>query len=123
MPGYIVKPDPDVDFYVRWSTVVDAPTAWGPRAWFEKEFAGDSEVAPDRFERADATGSSALWPNEAAPVFGWQDDDFTVMEIDLPGGRKLGGWYRLPRASLRELCDRLEADADPTDLLLWEPFE
>ena len=58
MPRYILKPDPAEDFYVYWSTVVESPIGWGDRKTMEAEW--PNEMATERFERADATGSSSM---------------------------------------------------------------
>lgn len=126
MPSYIVKADRDQDFYVNWSTVVDAPTDWGTRAELE-ESRQPADVTPERFARADERGTSANWinwPAEKMP-FGWGDESFIVMEVDLPNDRTENedGYYSLPRTNLRAFCERLEAEQDPTDLLVWEFYE
>ena len=71
MPKQLIKPSRDEDFYVEWSSVVEAPTAFGPREWLTeylmRPFAPtDSEryefergQVDKRFDRADATGTSA----------------------------------------------------------------
>ena len=59
MPTYIIKPSRDEDFYVWWSTVVDAPIGWGPRDYVPL----DNEGSPERFARADERGTSANWPD------------------------------------------------------------
>jgi hypothetical protein len=114
MPSYIVKPDRDVDFYVMWSDVVEAPTTWGARKDFKAaQWMRPEEIAPERFERADAMGTSAMWGDPADPYLGWND--------------ALGPIYMqrgfLPRANLRALCERLKADENDrvTDLLV--PFD
>lgn len=125
MPSYIVKADPDQDFYVRWSTIVDAPTDWGTRSHLERSARRPEEVTPDRFARADERGTSADWPGFAPDEqpYGWTDSDgFIVGEVDLSNDQRNddeGGWYVLPRANLRALCERLDAEQDPSDLLIW----
>ena len=114
MPTFIVKADPDDDFYVHWSTVVDAPTKWGPR---------DSSEPAERWERADQNGTSAAWPElpDDEQPFGWNDDEFMVMEIEpyAPGGH----YWTLPRKNLRAFCERIEQGVDPSDLMIANPFE
>lgn len=61
MPSYIVKVAPDIDLYVYWSTIVDAPTAIGSRdelaEWLrQRGYAADDQ----RFDRADRTGTSSV---------------------------------------------------------------
>jgi hypothetical protein len=78
VPSYIVKPKPDEDFYIYWSTVVDSPTRWGTRKELKHDLAGDSLIAGNdqRFERADETGTSSIDGFE-----GWDDTEFVVREI------------------------------------------
>ena len=60
MPSYIVKPRPDRDLYVMWSTVVDNLTGVGTRSEFEADYRHDPRmVAAERFDRADTNGTSA----------------------------------------------------------------
>lgn len=73
MPQYIVKPDRDVDFYVYWDTVTDAPWFWGTRAELEQETEERYAMKPERFERADEDGTSSI-----DGFFGWDDDEFMV---------------------------------------------
>lgn len=64
----ILKPDPDQDLYVVWIDSVDGPAAWGTRAECEAELAdpcyGEHAATPDRFERADRTGSSRRYGSD-----------------------------------------------------------
>lgn len=105
MPTAIIKIVPDVDEYVLWSTVVD-DVASPPmtRADLERKMPiWGYESGPERFERADETGSS--WTFNA--------DGF---------GQKMltqAGW--VPRENLREYAIRVNR-GDPVDHLL-EPFE
>jgi len=70
MPTYIVKPDRDEDFYVEWSSVVDNIVgAGGDRASMLRF--GAERV---RLDRADASGTSALWPDTQSPYLGWGDN-------------------------------------------------
>lgn len=83
MPSFIVKPDRDRDFYVRWSTVVDDVTACGNRAELTEyltKFCVYGEADPARFDRADETGSSAH--GEVAGWYGWDDDLFHLGQYD-----------------------------------------
>lgn len=78
MPSYIIKPEPDQDFYVIWSTIVDGPTEWGTRAEVEEHLLAEAarhqaaETA-QRFDRADETGSSAHERGNGD----WTDSGFT----------------------------------------------
>lgn len=109
---YIVKPDPGEDFYVLWSDIVEAPTAFGDRAYLEGLQQYRHDPSPERFERADRYGCSAQWPKPDEPIYGWDDNGFIYMQR---------GWLRRDR--LKAACERLGRDEhDPiTDLL--EPFE
>lgn len=107
--GTIVKPSPESgDFYVVWSDCTDGPAAWGSRADLAPLLEGEDAAA--RFARADATGSSALWPSA--------DDPHLRFGEGLIYDQR--GW--LVRENLTALCERLTADqTDPcTDLL--RPF-
>lgn len=119
MPRQIIKPDRDVDFYVEWSSIVEAPTAFGPREWMldhllfdyrraTHRFDWEREQAEQRLARADVTGSSAYPPFACT----WDDEGEIYEQRGI-----------LPRAKIRELCERLSKDerADVSDLL--EPFD
>jgi hypothetical protein len=57
MGNFLMKPDPNEDFYVEWSTVTGDPIAYGDRKEFQEY---DPERYKDaRFDRADETGTSA----------------------------------------------------------------
>jgi hypothetical protein len=73
MPAHLIlKPDPAEDLYVVWINAVDGPSAWGTRAEIEKEldnpvYLDDSRKSPadpERFARADRTGTSSLVDGE-----------------------------------------------------------
>lgn len=84
MPTFIIKPDRDQDFYVAWSSIVDAPTAWGDRdevARAVADYDGPGEAKPDRFDRADRHGSSARFGSP--PTYGYEDGEFLVH--NMPG--------------------------------------
>ena len=119
MPTFIVKPKRDEDFYVLWSTVVDAPTGYGMRAELIGPFGGPAE----RFDRADEYGTSMQDPDlpRDRQWFGWHDESFLLMNCgpDAPAN----GVWRVPRANVRDLCERLGRDADVTDLLVAEVVE
>ncbi|MFG3710862.1 hypothetical protein [Micromonospora sp. NPDC047730] len=122
MPSIVIKPDRDRDLYVYWSTVVEAPVAWGDRASmldhltseFRRHHPGaipDSISDPGRrLDRADLNGTSAAG---GFAFFGRWDDDGLIYEQ-----RGI-----LPRHHLARACELLEAgqDAEVWDLL--EPFE
>jgi len=125
MAEYIVKPSRDEDFYVSWSTEVDAPTACGPRVWLSQHLGGKAGAA-ERFDRADLHGSSCRVRSEETghSWYGWGDDDFLVMEVEI-ANRRFDGAYRCPRSNLRAMCERMLADedADVSDLLVFEAYE
>lgn len=111
--GTIVKPDRGVDFYVLWSDIVEAPTAWGSAKELEEGWRNvGSHEGPwqlGRIQRADRMGTSALWPTPHDPAYGWNDHGFIYMQR---------GW--LKRERLVEACARLGADenADIGELLV-----
>ncbi len=59
MGHIILKPSPDEDFYLYWSTVVDMAMDWGTRAELMAEWPDELLDAADRWERADSNGSSS----------------------------------------------------------------
>src|SRR5436305_5552705 len=101
MPSFIVKPVAGEDFYVVWSTVVDAPTAFGSRQELEPLLRGD-EGAPERFDRADQYGTSM----RGRQRFGWHDQEFMLREWPIPNARYDEGIYQVPRKNVRALCER-----------------
>ena len=115
MPSYIVKADPDQDYYVMWSEVAEAPTFAGTRAEMEAcDYFAPAEVSAERFARADEFGTScqATAGGKIYRFYEWSDPGMIYQQQGT-----------LPRARLREVCDRLDANehADVSDLL--EPFE
>lgn len=70
MGKIVMKESPDSDFYVEWSSVVEAPTFYGNRAEMLAHLKESSdewlrEDAPhhpeQRLKRADETGTTSLW--------------------------------------------------------------
>lgn len=110
MPNYLIKPERDEDLYVDWSTIVEAPVAWGPK-WFLQE-ADPATYKDERFERADEYSTSALWFESY-----WEKQGY---EIYMQQGT-------IPRSRLKELTEVLEiegiSDDDPRVLALLDPFE
>lgn len=123
MPNFIVKPVTAEDFYVAWSTIVDAPTAFGSREELAGLLRGD-ESKPERFDRADEYGTSMQDPElpRDHQWFGWHDEAFMLREWPIPNARYDEGTYEVPRENVRALCERYP-DGDPTDLLIFHPFE
>lgn len=85
MPSVVIKPAPDLDQYVIWSTITDSPHAYGNRAEVvEMLRAGirhgdrDDRSNPDAaIDRADEWGSSAY------PLWGrghWHDDTYVYAQ-------------------------------------------
>lgn len=93
MPSYIVKADKDTDLYVIWSTIVDSPLSWGQAEDFPEE-------NPERFERANRTGSSSF-----DGFFNWDDEEFYLREL----GTKHED-YMLPRVNLKDFLVFLSED-------------
>lgn len=117
MPSYIVKPEREVDFYFYWSTVVDCPTAWGTRA--EMEALRGIDTSSERFERADATGTSSVDGFE-----GWEEP-FPVTEFWV---REIGpDPFIVKRENMRAFCLSLDPyDSSKFDASLieaWIPEE
>lgn len=121
--GYqIYKEAPDVDYYIEWSSYVEAPTFGGtreeilPYLWESDDRKPDRirETDPshpeNRLKRADEYGTSALWGNPRDG--GWEDDG----EVYQQEGT-------VKRADLFVLARRLGEDenADVSDLI--KPFE
>lgn len=136
MGTVIYKESPDSDYYVGWSSVVEAPVWTGNREATLAYLRRDSdpylrEDAPHhperRLERADVSGTSSLWVSKASeesPEFAahgypeegsWEDDSFIYQQQGT-----------MTRASLFALCHRIDAAADDEDVDasdLLEPFE
>jgi hypothetical protein len=66
----ILKPDPAEDFYIVWINGAGGPGAWGSREVLIERMAQPSsgyehdDYHDDRFDRADATGTSTIDDNE-----------------------------------------------------------
>ena len=104
MPHFIVKPDRDRDEYVEWSTIVDAPVDVGTRS----ELGGrlGNAGGSDRFDRADASGSSAR--GDVQGWFGWDDEWFHLGNFHWDGF----AWeWRVHRSNLAAYA-RADLDGD-----------
>lgn len=66
MPSYILRPDREKAEYVQFSTVIDMPS--------HPHLRPDGTDEPDRYDRADATGTSAY----GALFGGYEQDEFDV---------------------------------------------
>lgn len=101
MPRVIVKPSPDIDLYIDWSTVSDAPCRVGSR----EEMLGGG-IDAERLDAADRNGSSA---NESWRAGWWRDKGFIVQDF---WAAKPHAW--IPRANLLALARALlRGDPDP----------
>lgn len=111
MGHIIIKPSPDRDEYVYWSTVVEAPLAYGNRAEMLKHIERDDRYGNDapevRMARTDRHGSSSL-----EGFYGWDDKEFIYEQRGL-----------LPRSKLFEACRLLDEDREPDVWDLVAPFE
>lgn len=112
----IIKPVRDEDFYVVYSSVVDAPIRFGTRAELEATY---EHAAPDRFARADEHGTSSPhgWD-------GYDEQTITVREGFRPGARPANAWCAtVARADLRQFCESVDADGywnPPEGLITWD---
>lgn len=114
------RDEPQVDDWVEWSTVVDAPTMRGNRDdmieyWDTQHvlFPRETAARMDAAERDGSTGMDGLW-----------GDELRVMEGQ-PDGTC---FWVLPRAKLRAYCDLVFTDEPATDeqlraVLRAIPFE
>lgn len=116
MGRHIVKPTRDVDLYVEWSSGTDSPTAWGTKEQLlEWGTVSRNEEGERRFQRADATSTSALWYKAS-----WdEDEDYSFMNTG-----------SIPRSRIPELLTVLEdipddgnAYKNPRVIALLTPFE
>jgi hypothetical protein len=113
MGTIVVKPDRDRDLYVGWSSIVEAPVWWGPRAevlqYLADDHRGRSDDAPEaRLARADEAGTSAYDKRDG----GWDDEGFVYEQR---------GW--LPRTKLIPLCEALQRGDESAAWDLLEPFD
>lgn len=117
----IVKVAPDVDRYVVWSSIVDAPVSYSctreqALAWAVEEWRERPEQAEAHVARADQYGSS-----DRAVGFGRWDDE----ELQVVHGSPSDGWYHLPRGRLGAYMDALDRDDEPAaqaQLVCWDRF-
>lgn len=115
MGHIVIKPERDRDLYVVWSTIVDAPLAWGDRAevhdYLTRDQPGHGLAGPAaRLDRADLNGTSALGDFS---FFGRWDDEGL--------GYEQRGY--LPRQHLARACELLGEDREAEVWDLLKPFE
>ncbi|NNG36917.1 hypothetical protein [Nakamurella aerolata] len=92
---------------------MDAPTYWGTRAELVADYGADhgaEAVAPERFDRADAHGTSCRIGGPGHWRFGWQDNEFTIAHG--PGSDRAIEPEQvavLARSDVRAYCERYGA--------------
>lgn len=108
MARILIKLEPNTDWYVLWSTIVDGPIAFGPKADLLKAD-HDGDLLPERWARADATGSSSRngW-------YSWTEDTMVVYSC---------GTGVLKRADLLAFCQALAKEDTAAAEALLTPFE
>ncbi|MFC4128889.1 hypothetical protein [Nocardia rhizosphaerae] len=115
----IIKPVRDEDFYVVYSSIVDAPIGCGTRA---ELLATYEHAAADRLDRADETGTSSKlgW-------YGWDEQSITVREGFRPDAYPANAWAAIvARTDLRKLCESVDSSGrwnPPDGLITWEFFD
>lgn len=108
---WIIKPEADVDYYAWFCTNVGDFLGGGPRgAWADQPWFLENEFAPERFDRADASGTSEYEDKEGGVWLGWDCTD-----IFLNRGTS-EGWL-LKRTDVREYVRRRSAGEPVEDLL------
>ncbi|WP_105567145.1 hypothetical protein [Microbacterium halophytorum] len=122
MPRFIIKPKPDEEFYVTYSTIVDAPVVWGTREEIWRE---DPDASRHRLDRADDAGTSAVWG--CPPYLGWGTGEITVVEgfdlADIPGD---AAYALVARGDLRALCESYGEDGHwhpPAGVIAWRDVD
>jgi hypothetical protein len=112
----IVKPNRDENFYILWSSIVEAPLAWGTKEDFQTNPPwpeDNTDFSDERFDRVDRTSTSARYY-----VTSWDEEDTYIYEQR--------GW--IERSRLKEITDILEREESvpndhPEILALLHPFE
>jgi hypothetical protein len=120
MPTAIIKPKRDEDFYVRYSTIVDSPCESGTR-----EAMVAFGIDPERCDRADEAGTSALWGYTDDTLWlGWQETTIHVREgVSDPTEPEDAWWGTIARADIRAFCETLGDDGNfhpPAGMVTWE---
>jgi hypothetical protein len=113
MGRIVMKEAPNIDFYVVWSSVVEAPVAWGSREQMMSLIGHGSE---ERLARCDEIGTSSVWVQQApwlgGPEWGaWEDGVYIFMQQGV-----------LTREGVFEVARRMSRDEGSFDDLL-QPFD
>lgn len=106
-----IKPKANEDFYVLYSSVVDSPVGSGSRAEFEADeyWQTSGVLGAERFERADAYGTSARWGSPRA--YDWTDPDLMVREgVSDPTRPESSSYGLVKREDLRKFCESVGDD-------------
>lgn len=74
MPSYVVKPVPERDEYIVWSTIVDAITWWGSAEVIMKE---NPDITQNRINVADMFGTSSIHG-----FYSYDKDEFIIQNLD-----------------------------------------
>jgi hypothetical protein len=119
MGRVLLKCDPNVDLYIEWSTVVDAPTAVGTRAQFEKEMnipkRGEEFMTEEairiRMDRVNKHGTSRLGDDDG----NWDDKGLLYRQGPKPAF--------LPRKNFLAYGQMLLKDPNAQPDGLTEPLE
>lgn len=120
MGRFLIKCDPNVDLYLEWSTVVDAPVGVGTREQMENrmntpvrdEVFMTKQAIESRLQRTDVTGSSYL----DGSMGGWNDSGLILHNV-YPGA------VFLPRRNFLAYAKLLLQDINARPDGLTEPLE
>lgn len=114
MGHVIIKPAPERDEYVYWSTIVEAPLGWGDRAEMlrlveddRRRYPGLGDPPEVRLDRADRFGSSAK-----DGTYRWGVEELIYEQRGY-----------LARKDLYRACELLGRDDEPAVWDLMTPFE
>lgn len=96
----LFQPDPQLDLYIEWSSIVESPVGWGTK----QQFLNEGRWNEQEFERIAKYGST--WPGEDWEIYMQQGYMY---------------WKDMPR--MIELRQEGKSAEDPEILALLEPFE
>lgn len=115
MGHILLKTAPDADLYVLWSSICDAPIGVGNQEEIQRvaRLSGD-HISPERFARADATGTSSVFGDG-----GWDDEGLVLREF--PTVDSGSRW--LPRKNLHKFAEAIKADNSCAIEELVEPID